>query len=547
MQEVDACLHEADRDKEIKVVILKANGKGFCGGHVARWGPDENPYPDFGDTFEDLYKGTADLFLWPTLYLWEFPKPTISQIHGYCMGGGIYLGLLTDFCVASEDAYFQMPLAQSLGEPGGHTMIEPWLLMNWHRTMDWLLLAPTLSAQEALEWGLLNKVVPRDQLEDTVEEMARKIGQIPLTTSMAVKNNVKRAYELMGMRVHLQVSHILTNMVGAATDVQERRRKLIESGLKPRDFIEDDEGPRATANRVMVVDRATVQSARGGSATRGVAGGDVAEDHRVGDAPARTQIVSAHHRGGDVAGRVQTLDHLVVLVEHLRVFVGDHSPARSDVGREDPGGVVRRAIDRPERGVRFVAGIAEAVVVGRLAAAEVGVEALGGELVEALDRLLQFIGGDIDLAGQVGDRFGALDGSLLDQCLGQAALLRTGWRPRRTGRRSPRRRPASTAPPCWRTSPCRPRRRSSTRCRTAYRSRRRRSRRVAVARIRATPRRDPDENHWQPPGLVQQVGPRAESHRRLQHLTGVAGVRDRPVRLIGLVSAVSAAHVRVVG
>ena len=182
VQEVDDCLHEADRDREIKVVIIKANGKGFCGGHVARWGPDENPYPDFGDTFEDLYKGTADLFLWPTLYLWEFSKPTISQIHGYCMGGGIYLGLLTDFCVASDDAYFQMPLAQSLGEPGGHTMIEPWLLMNWHRTMDWLLLAPTLTAQEALDWGLLNKVVPRDDLEDTVEEMARKLSQIPLTT-----------------------------------------------------------------------------------------------------------------------------------------------------------------------------------------------------------------------------------------------------------------------------------------------------------------------------------------------------------------------------
>jgi len=202
--EVDDCLHEADRDNEIKVVILKANGKGFCGGHVARWGPDENPYPSFGNTFEELYKGTADLFLWPTLYLWEFPKPTISQIHGYCVGGGIYLGLLTDFCVASEDAYFQMPLAQSLGEPGGHTMIEPWLLMNWHRTMDWLLLAPTLSAQQALEWGLLNRVVPREDLEDVVEEMARKIAQIPLTTLMAVKNNVKRAWELMGMRVHLQ-------------------------------------------------------------------------------------------------------------------------------------------------------------------------------------------------------------------------------------------------------------------------------------------------------------------------------------------------------
>ena len=138
-----------------------------------------------------------------------------------------------------------MPLAQSLGEPGGHTMIEPWLLMNWHRTMDWLLLAPTLTAAEALEWGLLNKVVPRDELEQTVEEMARKISQIPLTTLMAVKNNVKRAWELMGMRVHLQVSHILTNMVGAASDVQARRADFIQSGLKPRDFIDkgDDGSP----------------------------------------------------------------------------------------------------------------------------------------------------------------------------------------------------------------------------------------------------------------------------------------------------------------
>ena len=126
-------------------------------------------------------------------------------------------------------------------------MIEPWLLMNWHRTMDWLLLAPTLSAQEALDWGLLNKVVARDELESTVEEMAHKIAQIPLTTLMAVKNNVKRAWELMGMRVHLQVSHILTNMVGAASDVQARRAELLQSdphlpliATEPRGALDSD-------------------------------------------------------------------------------------------------------------------------------------------------------------------------------------------------------------------------------------------------------------------------------------------------------------------
>jgi enoyl-CoA hydratase/carnithine racemase len=105
--------------------------------------------------------------------------------------------------------------------------------------MDWLLLAPTVDAQQALDWGLLNRVVPRDELEATVEDMAARIARIPLTTLMAVKNNVKRAWELMGMRVHLQVSHILTNMVGAASDVQARRAEMIQSGLKPRAYIDE--------------------------------------------------------------------------------------------------------------------------------------------------------------------------------------------------------------------------------------------------------------------------------------------------------------------
>ncbi len=161
-----------------------------------------------------------------------------------------------------------MPLrAEPSASPAGGTMIEPWLMMNWHRTMDWLLLAPTLSAQEALEWGLLNKVVPRDDLEHTVEEMARRIGQIPLTTLMAVKNNVKRAYELMGMRVHLQVE--------PHSDEHGRR------GIRRA-------GAASSAHRVRFeakgFHRGRGQTAL--SATRCVARGDIAEHHRVGDAAA---------------------------------------------------------------------------------------------------------------------------------------------------------------------------------------------------------------------------------------------------------------------
>ena len=98
--------------------------------------------------------------------LWEFPKATIAQVHGYCVGGGTVYGLLTDLTIASDDAYFQMPLPQGFGLPGAQTMIEPWVLMNFKRAAEYLFLAPTIAATQALDWGMVNRVVPRADLDD---------------------------------------------------------------------------------------------------------------------------------------------------------------------------------------------------------------------------------------------------------------------------------------------------------------------------------------------------------------------------------------------
>ena len=122
--------------------------------------------------WDSVWKAQSDLFLWPTLRLWEFRKPTIAQVHGYALGGGTYWALLPDITVASDDAYFQMPLVQGLGFPGGETMIEPWVFMNWKRTYEYLYTAQTLTAAEALDMGLVNRVVPRDDLDATVDELA---------------------------------------------------------------------------------------------------------------------------------------------------------------------------------------------------------------------------------------------------------------------------------------------------------------------------------------------------------------------------------------
>lgn len=228
--DVENSLKDAERDYSIKVVILKANGRGFCSGHAVADGP--NAFEEFNRAREagHPWKGQEDLFLWPVLHLWEFEKPTISAVQGYAIGGGTYFALIPDIVIAADDAYFQMPLVQGLGFPGGETMIEPWVFMNYHRAYEYLYTAQTLDAAQALEFGLVNRVVPRDKLDDTAELLALQIAQAPLTTLMGTKALVKRAWEGMGLRMHWQQSLMMMELVGKGGDVAAWREENRERG-----------------------------------------------------------------------------------------------------------------------------------------------------------------------------------------------------------------------------------------------------------------------------------------------------------------------------
>jgi enoyl-CoA hydratase len=235
---VDDALRAARRDHDVRVVILKGAGKGFCSGHIAT-----GDYPEFHANLAakgTVWEGQTELFLAPMLSLWDFPKPTISQVHGYALGGGSYWALLPDLTIASEDAYFQMPLVQGMGLPGGETMIEPWLFMNWKKTAEYLLTSQTLSAADALEAGIINRVVPRDALESTTEELAARIAHAPGSTLVATKTMIRRAWELMGMRIHQQMSNDMVAVVSGHQDFQKRLRELREAGKRPRDATKDE-------------------------------------------------------------------------------------------------------------------------------------------------------------------------------------------------------------------------------------------------------------------------------------------------------------------
>ena len=137
------------------------------------------------------------------------------------MGGGTHMGLTTDIVIASEDAYFSYPPLQGFGMPSGECSIEPWVFMNWRRAAYYLFTAEVIDAKRALEVGLVNEVVKREDLDARVDAIARHIAQAPLTTLMLTKANLKRAWELMGMRVHWQSSNDLVALASISKDVQE--------------------------------------------------------------------------------------------------------------------------------------------------------------------------------------------------------------------------------------------------------------------------------------------------------------------------------------
>src|SRR4029453_6282192 len=131
------------------------------------------------------------------------------------------------------------------GMPSGECSIEPWVFMNWRRAAYYLYLAEVIDAKKALEVGLVNEVVKLEELDDRVDAIARHIAQAPLTTLLATKANLKRAWELMGMRVHWQSSNDLVALASVSRDVQELIQKVFADKILPSEMAKRQAGARA--------------------------------------------------------------------------------------------------------------------------------------------------------------------------------------------------------------------------------------------------------------------------------------------------------------
>lgn len=133
-------------------------------------------------------------------------KVTIAQVHGYCYGGHFEIMCACDMAIASEDAVFTHPGYTYLGIEGPIPLYV--LMIGWRRVKEMMLLGKPLSAKEAEEFGLVNKVVPLNKLEKEVAQAAETIASRPIDGIVMGKKEFMLAMDIMGLSAGYDLASI---------------------------------------------------------------------------------------------------------------------------------------------------------------------------------------------------------------------------------------------------------------------------------------------------------------------------------------------------
>lgn len=206
--ELDDAFKRASQDDDIHVIILAGEGKHFNAGHdlsgegpvmptreqqVGLWGPFK------ADGWEGFYSREKEVYLEITERWRNIPKPTIAEIQGAVVAGGIMLAWACDLIVCADDARFRDNTASEMGIPGVEFFQHPFEL-GVRKAKEWLFTGDWISAADAERMGMVNHVVPREQLSEKALELATRIAANNRFTMKLVKEAMNKSQDIMGRK-----------------------------------------------------------------------------------------------------------------------------------------------------------------------------------------------------------------------------------------------------------------------------------------------------------------------------------------------------------
>ena len=228
-EQIISAFARADKDAATSVIVLRANGRSFSAGFDIGHSPDRGKDSGAADpnTWDPILHRSFDFGMAP----WSATKPVIASVQGHVLGGGCELTLMCDLTIAGDDAKF--------GEPEvrfshlGPLMVMPWFI-GLKRARELLFFGDMIDAKTALQFGMINRVVPAAELREATMKYAKRLSLISPEALRWGKRVINRGAEIAGFRAALEAGvDSFVSLYATQTDVgKEFGRIVAEKNLK---------------------------------------------------------------------------------------------------------------------------------------------------------------------------------------------------------------------------------------------------------------------------------------------------------------------------
>ncbi|MEX1154193.1 crotonase/enoyl-CoA hydratase family protein [Parvibaculum sp.] len=230
---LDAALRRANRDRDVRVIVLEGAGDSFCAGFDFSGGLSHaKDYVEEGyDPGMDVHNSTNAFTGGIPLFmgLWRGLKPSIAKVHGWCLGAGSELALCADLVIASDDARFGTPYSRVWG----CHLTGMWIYrLGLAKAKYYALTGEWVSGKEAAEMELINFSCPLEELDERAAALAAKLARIPLTQLSAMKLIVNQAYDNMGLQSTQILGPVLDGIMRNTPEGRAFVRTAARAGVK---------------------------------------------------------------------------------------------------------------------------------------------------------------------------------------------------------------------------------------------------------------------------------------------------------------------------
>jgi enoyl-CoA hydratase/carnithine racemase len=247
LDDLDSALAEAETDPEIRAVVITGAGRAFSAGEDISGDDPQTAWPyaiPKGSSLVYEYDRLRDTdrrdILGRQLYRWQYPKPIIGAVSGWCLGAASWLALTCHITIAADDAVFGQPQVRH----GANTDFIWVALAGFKNALRYSLTGDHLDASEALRIGLVNQVVPKDKLLDECFALVERIAHVPPETVKINLHIATMGMEMMGLRKAWTLNAELAAM--AQLSKREEFNKPLEEAKKKggvKGFVSERDKP----------------------------------------------------------------------------------------------------------------------------------------------------------------------------------------------------------------------------------------------------------------------------------------------------------------